>query len=163
MPLKFEKLAYILNELESTSSNQKMEKIMADFIRELSPDDIEYVSYMLIGRISPIYKSIKIGMAEKMILKSISAATGNNEEKVKKLFSKLGDLGLVAEQLNKNKKSDLTIKQVFDTLYKIASEEGAGSKEKKKGILSSLLKNSSKIESKYIPRIIMGKIGRAHV
>ncbi len=158
MPLKFEKLAYILNELESTSSNQKMEKIMADFIRELSPDDIEYVSYMLIGRISPIYKSIKIGMAEKMILKSISAATGNNEEKVKKLFSKLGDLGLVAEQLNKNKKSDLTIKQVFDTLYKIASEEGAGSKEKKKGILSSLLKNSSKIESKYIPRIIMGNL-----
>jgi DNA ligase-1 len=78
------------------------------------------------------------------------------EETVLRQAKKLGDLGKTAEQYAG--RGNLTVKTVFETLHKIAEAAGAGSQEKKATLLANLLKQASKIEARYLARIVLGDL-----
>ncbi|PIP92272.1 ATP-dependent DNA ligase, partial [Candidatus Wolfebacteria bacterium CG18_big_fil_WC_8_21_14_2_50_39_7] len=75
------------------------------------------------------------------------------------LFNKTGDLGLVIENLRKDKKgAGLRIEEVFERLVEIAKTGGLGSQEKKINLLLDLLLKTSGLEAKYIVRTILGTL-----
>lgn len=155
--MKFRKLAEVLEELEKTSSNNKMQEIAAKFFKKTSAKDIRIVSYFMLGEIAPAFADVNLGMAEKMVLKAIARATGKKEEKIKTRFRKQGDVGLTAERFSKRNGS-LTVKHVFEQLNKIAKASGAGSQDVKIKILAELLSKSSGKEARYLARIVVGKL-----
>ncbi len=155
--LAFSKLADIFSQLEVVTSGNKLREILSQFFKRVPKQDIDLVAYLTIGKIDAEYKKTDLGLANKMIIRALAKASNKDIDKIKNLSRKLGDLGLVAEKII-NKKGNLTIKQVIETLRKISTTSGKGSQEAKINLLISILKNASPKEAKYIIRISLGRL-----
>jgi DNA ligase-1 len=130
-PLEFVRLAHSFEKLEQTSSRLALIAILAELFRSIErPDEIEKVCYLLQGRVAPFFEALELGMAEKTVAKSIAIAYHTTPEHVFTLYSALGDLGLVAEQLSKEAESvsrDLQVDDVFEGLKTIAQYDSPDS------------------------------------
>ncbi len=162
--MDFQKLADLFEELEQTSSGNKMREILSDFFKTVPEDDIAVISYLTLGRIASEYEGIVLGIAEKSALKAIAKTAGVDEAKVKKTMQETGDAGLTAEKLLQKKPQTLvpmgklTVKELFEKLHKITNTIGTGSQEEKINILVNLLQKSSSKGAKYIIRIALGTL-----
>jgi DNA ligase-1 len=156
---KLSKLVEVFACLERTSSSLAMIDILADFFPKISPQEAEIAAYLLQGELSPSYEGLEIGLADKMVMRAISRLENISVERVESLFKKTGDLGLVVEDLRKNKNgTGLTIKEAFENLIEITKTTGEGSQEKKIDLLVNLLSKTSGQEAKYIIRTILGTL-----
>lgn len=135
-----------------------MVEILAELFKATPAADIDKVTYLLQGRVAPLYEPIEFGMADKMVIKAMAKAYDSPETEITKLFKKAGDLGFVAENLGKKSRAELSVSQVFEKLSLIAQTGGAGSVEKKVAILSELLKDSDSLSAKYIARTPVDKL-----
>lgn len=162
--MDFQKLADLYEELEKTSSGNKMREILSDFFKKVSEDDIAVISYLTLGQIASEYEGIVLGLAEKSALKGIAKAAGVDGSKVKKVMQETGDAGVTAEKLLQKKPQTLvpmgrlTVKELFEKLHKITKTIGFGSQEEKINILVNLLQKSSPKGAKYIIRIALGTL-----
>ncbi len=154
----FIKLADVFAKLEKVTSGNKMREILSGFFKTVPKSKICMVAYLTTGRIASEYEDVVIGMADKMVLRSISLASGESDADVKKVFKQKGDVGLAAAELCGRKRKALSVKEVFDGLHKIASASGAGSQDVKVKILAGLLKSASALESKYIARLVLSTL-----
>ncbi|MEM4282720.1 MAG: ATP-dependent DNA ligase [Candidatus Woesearchaeota archaeon] len=160
----FSKLVDVYEALEKITSGNAMRAILAELFKKVPRDEIDMVAYLTLGKIASDYEEIVLGMAEKMVLKTIALSAGESEKKVHELYKKKGDIGLVAEELSGAgqtplvAKKALTIRSVFEGLHKIAAATGTGSQEAKMNILLGLLRNASPKEAKYIVRIVLGTL-----
>lgn len=156
--MKFSDLAAAYEQLEKTDSGNALRSILASLFKRVAKADIDKVAYLTLGRIASDYADINLGMAAKMVLKAVAVASGKDEDTVVRLAKKLGDIGLVAEELVGRKRKDLTVKEVFETLHRIAAASGAGSQERKITLLATLLRNASAREARYLARIVQGNL-----
>ncbi len=156
--MKFSDLAEVYEQLEKTSSGNALRKILSDLFKKVPKNEIDKVAYLTLGRIASDYADINLGMAEKMVLRAITEASGKESQEVTRLFKKLGDIGLVAEKVVGRQRKKLGITEVFDTLHKIASASGSGSQEQKTKLLAVLLRNASAKEARYLARIVQGNL-----
>ncbi|OYT37981.1 DNA ligase [Candidatus Pacearchaeota archaeon ex4484_31] len=160
----FLQLAECFEKLEATTKRLEMFNILSDFFKKVEKDEIDKVIYFCEEQIMPPFKGIEIGMAEKMVEKAISKATGKSIKEVEESYKKLGDLGLASEQLLKKKQVTLiklsppSIKEVYEILLKIAKTTGEGSVDKKIDLLAGLLTRVSAKEAKYIVRFVLGRL-----
>src|SRR5437588_5963103 len=98
-------------------------------------------------------------MGEKYVIQAVANAYKTDKDEVAKMYSKLGDLGLVAEKLAGRTKSEpLSIEKVYARLLGIAETSGAGSVEKKLGALADLLDELDSVSAKHLVRIPVGKM-----
>ena len=154
---KFSKLAEVFGRLEKISSSLATIDVLADFLPKISPAEIKISAYLLRGEMSPSYKGLETGLADKMVIKAIAKSESVKIDKVESMFKKIGDWGSVIEELRKGKKSgSLLIEEVFEKLIELAKTSGLGSQEKKIGILVELFSKSSPEEAKYIARTVLG-------
>ncbi|MBI4147418.1 ATP-dependent DNA ligase [Candidatus Woesearchaeota archaeon] len=162
--MDFQKLADLFEELEKTSSGNKMREILSDFFKTVPEEDIAVISYLTLGRIASEYEGVVLGIAEKSALKAIAKTAGVDETKVKKTIRETGDAGLTAEKLLQKKPQTLvplgklTVKELFEKLHKITNTTGTGSQEEKINLLVNLLQKSSSKGAKYIIRIALGTL-----
>lgn len=157
--MKFKRLVHYLAELEKTSSRNQMTEILASLLKEAKTDEVDKVCYLSLGRLAPSYAGIEFNLAEKMMMRILATAYQKETEAVRKQFKKVGDLGEVAEVLDKREKSKpMTVGETFDQLYKIATESGAGSVERKVSKMAQLLDDLDGQSAKYIVRIPLGKL-----
>jgi DNA ligase-1 len=154
----FKKLAELFNQLEEVSSSLKMIDILASFLKEISPEEARITAYLIKGKIAADYKSIEMGLAEKLVIRALAKATNKTPEEIQKHFHKIGDLGDVAFELIQKESSNLKIIGVFEVLNNIAKASGKGSQEEKLNLLANLLESSSSLEAKYITRIVLGTL-----
>lgn len=150
-------MADVLDKLEGISSNNKMQEVIADFLRKVSIKEIGMITHFMLGEIAPAYADINIGMAEKMVLKAIAKANNKSEWAAKRAFKERGDVGLVAEGFAK-KHRQLTVREVFEKLHQIAKAAGSGSQEEKTSMLAGLLKKAGKKEARFLARIVVGNL-----
>lgn len=157
----YSELASVYEKLEATAKRLEKKEIIADFLKKASESDLENIMYLLQGKVFPVTDERKIGMSSQTIIKSIALATGNNAEKVTKLWKKIGDLGLVAEQMISAKKQrtlyskKLDVKKVFDNIKQMPELIGKGTVSKKINLASELLTSASPLEARYIVRTIL--------
>lgn len=148
--MKFGELAKYLQKLEGISSRNAMTVILAELFKKASPEDARLIAYLSQGRLGPAYASPDTGVADKMMVKALGGEASN-------LFKKLGDLGLVAQELGQGKGS-LTVKEVNEKLLAIANASGQGSQETKQKLIGELLKDLDPVAAKYAVKIILGKM-----
>lgn len=157
--MNFSEFSSYLEKLEATSSRLALIEILSELFQKVPEVEIEKVVYLIQGRIAPFFAPVEIGMAEKNVASAIANAYSSDKEKVLSLFSKLGDMGKVAGELNaelKIRNSDLTVSNVFETLTEIANTSGEGTVEKRQKMLSDLLSKVDSISAKHLVRIPLG-------
>ncbi|MDP3014940.1 MAG: ATP-dependent DNA ligase [bacterium] len=172
---KFLQLAEVFERLEKTASSLAMIDILADFFPKISPEEAKISAYLLRGELAPAYENLEIGLADKMVARAIAKSENIKVEKVKLLYNKTGDLGLVVVSLREMSRRDknlklkssvvrrpnidfLTVKEVFEKLIEIARIGGEGSQDKKINLLADLFSKTSNLEAKYIIRTILGTL-----
>jgi len=154
----------VFDKLESTSSRLEMTSIFSDFFRTLDPDSLRDIVYLSQGKLHPDFHSAELGMADKLVLRSVSFVSGMSESKIEDLWKKEGDPGKIAESLIKNRKQaslfsePLTLDKVLKNLTLIENAEGKDSQDKKMKYLSNLLMDSGPVEARYLCRIVTGRM-----
>ncbi|RJR14908.1 ATP-dependent DNA ligase [Candidatus Microgenomates bacterium] len=179
----FYDLAQYFQKLEDTASRLTITEILAQLYKELNAQEAKQVSYLLQGRVAPVFAPIEFGIADKMMIRSIAIATGTKDTEVLALFKKLGDFGSVAQEVKrqkakgksesqkfppkadqplaekiKNTNQKLKIIEVFESLLEIALSTGSGSQEKKLQLLADLLSRADPLSARFIVRIPLGKL-----
>jgi DNA ligase-1 len=162
--MEFARVVEVYDRIEATTKRLEMTSLLVDLLRSTPREDLDKVVYLTQGRIHPDYLGIELGLAEKMVIRVLAHATGLEEDRVEKLWKEKGDLGLVAEEAIGARRQKpleskpLTVAKVHANLDAIARESGEGSQDRKIRLLSDLLSNASPRESKYIVRMVVGKM-----
>jgi len=157
-------LVEVYQKLESTTKRLEKTFIISEFLKIIPEEELSHTVLLLQGLVFPNWDDRKIGIAARLVIKSINKATGINSEKVEKDWTKIGDLGDVAENLVKEKKQitlfskSLTVKKVFDNIRKLSALEGEGTVDKKVGLIAELLTSAKPIEAKYIIRTLLEEL-----
>lgn len=157
--MTFKKLAIYFSRLEATASRNQITEILSDLLKKADKNEVDKICYLSLGRLAPLYAGIEFNLAEKMMMRALAQAYQQSEEKVRKEYKKIGDLGEVAKNFDQGAKSKpLSINQVYERLYQIALEGGEGSVERKIKNLAQLLNDLDGESAKYIVRIPLGKL-----
>ena len=160
----FQDLVGVYDVVESTSSRLEMTDILADLFRKAEPSSLRKIVYLTQGQLFPDFYPLKLGLADKLLLKTLSACCGARDTQIQELWLKEGDPGLVAQSIFQKRRqttlfSDpLTLERVYDNLVQIARSEGSGSQETKMKLLADILNDASPSEAKFISRIVTGRM-----
>ncbi len=150
--------------LEATTSRLEMADILAEFFREAEPEVLRKAIYLTQGQLYPDFYPQKLGMADKLLLRTLAFVTGMKESAIQELQLKEGDLGVVAERIFQGKRQTtlfsepLTFQRVYSALERVSVSEGGGSQDAKMKQLAEVLNDASPVEAKYISRIVTGKM-----
>src|SRR5712692_9859151 len=149
--LSFAALAQCFEQLEHTSSRKQLTTLLADLLRLVDPDEIAEVSYLLQGRVAPLYEPVEFGLGERSIEKAVSQAFGVDQAEVHKRDAAAGDVGLVVAELagKAGAGADRSVRAVFAELRAVAGFSGAGSADAKVAGLTNLLAGLDPISSKH--------------
>ncbi|MEM3096586.1 MAG: ATP-dependent DNA ligase [Nitrososphaerota archaeon] len=162
--MRFANLAEYYERLGPVTKRLEMIDLLLELFSKTPAEIVDKVAYMTLGEVYPSYMGVELGVAEKLALKAVQRVSGAKESTVHQLYSRLGDVGSVAEVLLGQKvqttlsTADLTVEDVYKSLEQIASSTGVGAQENKLAILSRLLSRASPIEAKHILRIVTGKM-----
>jgi len=160
----YSRLADTYEELEKTPAKLRKSGIIAGLLKETDSKEMGMVVLLLQGKVFPVWSDKELGIANLLMIKAVSAATGFPAERVGERFKRTGDLGLVVEELIKGKKQStlfskrLTVGKVFENLQKIAEVEGKGSQDRKFQLISEIIGSSQAKEAKYIVRTVLGEL-----
>src|SRR5437870_12082474 len=95
--MQFARVVEVYDRIEATTKRLEMTNLLVGLLRATPPADLDKVVYLTQGHIHPDYMGIELGLAEKMVLRVVTHATGLDESKVNRMWEDKGDLGLVAE------------------------------------------------------------------
>ncbi|MBN1645479.1 ATP-dependent DNA ligase [Candidatus Woesearchaeota archaeon] len=159
--MKYSKLVEVYKAVESTSKRLEKTKILADFLKIVHENELETILLLLQGKVFPEWDKRKLGVAAKLVIKSISLTGGKKPSDVEKKWKTIGDLGEVSKDLVGRKSqatlfsADLTVEKVYKNMVKISSVEGHGSVDTKVKLIAELLSNASPDEAIYIVRTVL--------
>jgi DNA ligase 1 len=161
--VRFADLVAAYERLEATSKRLEMRTILAELVRPLRPPELPRVLYLSQGLLRPEYEGVELGVADSLARRAVAAATGVEEETVRRRAKEVGDLGTTtAELLEKHHRLEteetLTVALVYQDLERIARASGPGSQEQKVQILTTLLGLASPLEGKYLVRFVLGTL-----
>ena len=157
-------LADNYEKLESTSGKIEKTNIISKLLKKTPTKILSKIVLLLSGKVFPAWSEEELGVANQLMVKSISKAYGINERNIVKEFKKTGDLGLVVEKLSKTKKQttlgtkELNVEKIFENLQLISKQTGSGSQDRKMNLIAELLTQAKPKEAKYIVRTVLGQL-----
>ncbi len=150
--------------LEGTSKRLEKTHYLSEFLRSVDDGDIEPVMRLVQGKTFPDWDPRELGIAAKLLIRSIATATGFTAEQVELDWAQSRDLGTTASNLVAKKKQrtlfseQLTVDKVFRNLRAIAEIEGQGGTDIKTKMIAELLSSAQPQEAKYLIRIILSEL-----
>ena len=157
--MNFNDLSVKLDEISQNSSLLRKVDIISDLLSNSHDDDITNIIYILQGKFAPEYEKIKLGISNKLILKSLSKVSGLSMEIIEKMWADVGDIGQLSYDIIKSKKQNnlvndkLMTSELIHELNKMSKLEGKGSTEEKIKILIKLYSKCEANSVKYITRM----------
>src|SRR6195256_6693421 len=97
--LSFATLAQCFEQLEHTSSRKQLTTLLAELLAHVEADEIAEVSYLLQGRVAPLYEPVEFGLGERSIEKAVAQAFGVPPAEGHLKHVAPGDVGLVVAEL----------------------------------------------------------------
>uniref|UniRef100_A0A7C4TQH0 Probable DNA ligase n=1 Tax=candidate division WWE3 bacterium TaxID=2053526 RepID=A0A7C4TQH0_UNCKA len=157
--MRVSRLADYLNKLEQTSKRLEITEILKNMIIELEQHEVDEAVYLSLGYLAAQFSPLQFNLAEKTMAKVLAKSFTTSETEVAKIYSKTGDLGNVALEINPNQKDSKTsVEELHSKLVGLANISGSGSQEKKINVASTILSSENKLSSKFITRIILGTV-----
>jgi DNA ligase-1 len=165
LPLMLYKtLVGLAEKLAATPKRLAKTELLAAFLKGLPIAELEPALLLLQGRVFPEWDSREVGMAARLAIRALAAATGFPEPHIEDRWRALGDLGDVAAELAGKKRQatlfqqELTVEKVLASLRKIATAEGEGTVNNKISLAAELLSNASAAEARSLMRAIIGEL-----
>jgi DNA ligase 1 len=160
--VKYEIVAEAYHDLEQTSARLALIDRLAALVTATPAELLPTVCYLCEGMIAPQFAGIDLGLAEKLAIRAVAAATGTDPQQAAAAVRTAGDLGLAAERLLTVTAADrvpsLQVTTVVDTLHQIAAAEGQGSQGRKLDLLGGLLAQATPLEARYLLRLVTGNL-----
>src|SRR6202040_3775764 len=97
--LSFAALAQCFEQLEHTSSRKQLTTLLAELLGQVEADEIAEVSYLLQGRVAPLYEPVEFGLGERSVEKAVALAFGVSPADVRQRDAAAGDIGLGVAEL----------------------------------------------------------------
>jgi len=97
--VKYLIVAEAYRDLEQASGRLVLIERMAELVTQTPAELLPTVCYLCQGQIAPEFAGIDLGLAEKMAIRALAAATGAETAQVAAYVRETGDLGQAAEQL----------------------------------------------------------------
>jgi DNA ligase-1 len=162
--MKYEIVADAYRDLEQASGRLVLIDRLAALVEQTPARLLPVVCYLCQGLIAPEFAGVDLGLAEKMAVRAVAAATGTEAAQVAARVRETGDLGQAAEQLraavpapgSAGHPAELTVVTVVNTLREIANAEGQGSQGRKLDLLAGLLTRATPLEARYLLRLVTG-------
>jgi len=153
-------VAETYRDLEQTSGRLALTDRLAGLLAQAPAGLLPTVCYLCQGLIAPEFAGVDLGLAEKLAVRAVAAATDSSPDQVAASVRKAGDLGLAAEQLlavtAAGRRASLQVAEVVATLHQIAEAEGPGSQGRKLELLAGLLGQATPLEARYLLRLVTG-------
>ena len=103
----YSNLCAIYEDLEQNPSRLKKTEILKEFLKPLKKEKADYqMLYLLEGKVFPDYDEREFGISEQLCIKALAKSSGISKEEIISKWKKIGDLGLVAEQIISTKNSN---------------------------------------------------------
>ncbi len=151
-------VAEAYRDLEQASGRLALADRLAALLAQTPAGLLPEVCYLCQGLIAPEFAGVDLGLAEKLAVRAVAAATGAEPGQVATLLLQIGDLGQAAEQLLTvtagERPASLTVTIVVDTLHQIAAAGGPGSQGRKLDLLAGLLGQATPLEARYLLRLV---------
>lgn len=155
--MHFSALAEAFTQIEATSSRVQMTARLADVFHR-APEDAAILPYLLQGQLGPPYAAPDLGLDEQRIAQAIAAVARVSPHEVRRLYDRLGDLGLVAEHLLPAARQPLPVQDVYAQLRRIATTVGVGAYVDKVSLFQDLLQRTGGQAARYLIRIAQGRL-----
>lgn len=150
--------------MDATSKRLDLTQLLSELLKKTPADLVDKMVYLIQGKLYPDFMGIEIGLADKLVMRSISSVTGRSLIEIEQAYHHFGDIGTAAEDMLKIKdqttlfSEQLTVERVYRILDSIARTTGKGSLEIRLRHLNSLLSDASPKEARYILRIVTGRL-----
>ncbi len=156
--MEYQTIAEAYRDLEQASGRLALIARLADLLAATPADELPTVCYLCQGLIAPEFAGIDLGLAEKLAVRAVAAATGRTPEQVAGSVRETGDLGQAADQMlvgtAAGRPASLPVTEVVGTLHEIAAAEGPGSQGRKLDLLAGLLGRATPLEARYLLRLV---------
>jgi DNA ligase 1 len=157
--VKFARLAELFEQLEGTSSRNRMVELLAEGFRETEPAEVDKVVYLSQGRLLPPFETLEFGVGDALVRGALAAASGADEQEVRRRVAESGDHGTAAEVLLAGRESGgASVTEVYQGLDAVARAGGQGAQAQKRELVVALLGRLGPLEAKYVARILIGKL-----
>jgi len=160
--VKYQTVAEAYRDLEQASGRLALIDRLAALVAETPAEVLPTVCYLCQGLIAPEFAGVDLGLAEKLAVRAVAAATGTRPEHVTADVRETGDLGQAAEQLltatAAGRPPSLEVAAVVAALHEIAEAEGPGSQGRKLDLLAGLLGQATPLEARYLLRLVTGNL-----
>lgn len=156
----FQDFAEKLELISNTSGRTEMTKILVELLRTLEPKEVKQAVYLLQGRVAPYYETIEFNFSDRSVLKALKEL---GDQDPVAMLAKLGDIGLVAQEVVNKQQETRNRKQqailaIFDELTRLTGISGTGSQEQKQTLFKELMQKVSPVEAKFLARIVTGNL-----
>jgi len=154
--VRYQIVAEAYRDLEQVSSRLALTERLAGLLAQTPAELLPVVCYLCQGLIAPEFAGLDLGLAEKLAIRAVAAATGTTAEQVAGWVRETGDLGQTAERLlggtGGGRAPSLEVTEVVRTLRQITAAEGPGSQGRKLELLAGLLARATPLEARYLLR-----------
>ncbi|HXW94204.1 MAG TPA: ATP-dependent DNA ligase [Nitrososphaerales archaeon] len=157
-------LAHTLERVKETSGKNEKVRILAEYLKGLSPGDAMVAARIASGRASERGSKDEAQVGYSTLLDVLRGVTGATEEAVSKTYLRHGDLGEVAEDLLEKKREQalfsepLTLTELEEAFSRLRSLKGKGSSTARRGIVKSLVLRATPLEGKYLVKVLTGEM-----
>jgi DNA ligase-1 len=159
-PTPLAALASLAEQLERTSSRLELAGLVADFLRQLQPDEIAPAVRLLIGQVFPLWDGRALNLSWAVISQVVKELAPVDEATRRALAAEAVDGGQMVWALFERGRPRpeppaLTLQEVYRTFGQIANTTGRGSRPRKEGLLRGLLVHATPTEAKVITKVIL--------
>ena len=167
MSTTFQSLSELLEKVEATKKRLEIIDLTANYLKTLSPDEIESATNMMVGRAFPKYSQKTLDVSWSTLTRIFERISVFDWDLFRQAMAATGDIGsatkTVLEQTKAKKQTQLTqktltITEVRTTLEAIAQAQGSGSRTKKERLITTLLSQATPVEAKYFVKIFTGEM-----
>jgi DNA ligase-1 len=167
MSTLFQSLCELLEKVEATKKRLEIIEQTADYLKTLSPEELEPAVNMMVGRAFPKYSQKTLDVSWATLSRILECVSVFDWSLFRKSMAKTGDIGssvkTVLEQAKTRKQTQLTqtpltIAEVRRAFEAVSQAQGTGSRTKKERQLTSLMSQASPLEAKYLVKIFTGEM-----
>ncbi len=172
MGLCVDEVSEEFRKMEDTKGRTDLAGILGNLFLRCEEEEMAPLVYMVQGQLSPPFRGEPMGMASRLLIRSLSEVKTQKpfadlkpeeakrmEKSLDVMLAHFGDPGALAQEvLSQNGPSKLSFLDVFRILERLSQMEGEGSQLDKVGELASLFSRLSPLSARFIARLVMGKL-----
>lgn len=131
---------------------------LANFLKTCNNQEVEIISYMIQGRVAPMFVKSEFNYSEKSLIKLLASYFSLDVASLRKESGDIGDT--VYDLLSKQDcpSESVDIEGIYRILWEMVNTSGTGSISNKNKIVLECIKKLDPLEGKYFVRTICGEL-----